>query len=527
MSDLMDDPVLNFLRRKRKDEGDPGGAVATMATPTSSAAPAKPKAYDFGPAKPAPTPGGTTPTTPAPPPASTWQPPPLDANERQRSIGAARPQDTVQMFSRLNPQVQTQVLTAMGVSAQQAQQFVTTIGQHPELQADNPNIVGTFQQLFPNIDVSRLTSTIFSDTVHPADADHNYANYGALTFDPTRGLIATPEAGQRGEVNRRGLRQAEKPLEILGALGLGSLVFSPALLEMFGLGGPEATAAAALPEATTAGSAATTEALLPTMATPEIGTLAETPAIIDPTLATAASPLAGLDVVPGLDVTPAMVPPPAIDVPIPDVNIGAPYDPFSAENIANTMMTSEEAMAPTAAGDAPWYDSIWNAVKKNPLTAAALGLNVGSQVMQNRRGTSAANQVRQAAAPISQEAQTLLAQYGRGELNPGEEFRINQWEQEQIAAARDLYGRAGMADSTSMMDRVSKIEQQAQAMRDASLQGLLKMGLQASGMALGPLIQAIELESQSDTEFAHAQAQALQALILMQAMGNSNTPGSG
>jgi hypothetical protein len=145
----------------------------------------------------------------------------------------------------------------------------------------------------------------------------------------------------------------------------------------------------------------------------------------------------------------------------------------------------------------------------NPLQT---GLTVASLagLAGRKPDASAADQLRDAAKPISAQAQSLLEQYGRGELNKADEFNINKWEHDQIARAQSLYARSGQgSDSSAAQAAIGKIQAQAQAMRDTALRGLLQAGLQASGMALGPLTQAIQMQAQQDQQFAQSTQQAL------------------
>lgn len=150
-------------------------------------------------------------------------------NNQYSQSGAVRPQDTIQMFSRLNPTVQAQVLQDMGMSPQQVQQYVTQINQNRGLRQDSPAIVGQWNQLFGNnINMDQLAGHIFSNSVHPADADHNYRNYGAIGYTPGEGLTSNPAAGQIGEPNHRGMRGLQ-PYAGLIASVLGSFVGMPYL----------------------------------------------------------------------------------------------------------------------------------------------------------------------------------------------------------------------------------------------------------------------------------------------------------
>lgn len=163
-------------------------------------------------------------------------------------------------------------------------------------------------------------------------------------------------------------------------------------------------------------------------------------------------------------------------------------------------------------------------ITDNPLTAAGLGLTAYNTLANKPSGT-AADELRNAAKPISAQAESLLAQYGRGEINPGDEFNINKWEHDQIARAQSFYASSGQGDSSAALAAVGAIQQQAQAMRNQALQGLLQAGLQASGMALGPLTAAIQAQAAEDENFSRATSGALNSLLLLQAMGGKPAAG--
>lgn len=159
------------------------------------------------------------------------------------------------------------------------------------------------------------------------------------------------------------------------------------------------------------------------------------------------------------------------------------------------------------------FDQGLDYVTEHPFKTAGAGLSVASLIAQSQAGKGIPAELTAAAKPISDEAAALLAQYGKGQLNPEDEWGINKWLSDQTARIKSYYASAGQGNSTAALNAVAQAESQAQAMRDKALTGLLTEGLNASGMALGPLTTAIEEEGRNDAAFQAAQANALRALF--------------
>ncbi len=178
--------------------------------------------------------------------------------------------------------------------------------------------------------------------------------------------------------------------------------------------------------------------------------------------------------------------------------------------------------APDATTDPTITQRVLDAVKKNPLTAAGLGLNAVNGVMQMRNGSQLSKQLTSIGKPASDAANTLLAQYQSGQIPASTQFDINKWRDQSIAAARSRY--AGMGDSSTLRNAISSIEAEAAAMTDKARQGLLTSGLQALGVGAGPLTAAAQASAAQDTNFANSQGSALNSLMLLQAMQAGKTP---
>lgn len=357
-----------------------------------------------------------------------------------------------------------------------------------------------------------------------------------VKYDPTIGYYVDPKYLGSKTTSDRGM---EAFGATIGALGLGDLFLGADALggaidttALPAVSAPTLPDLAALPDiAAPAASGATTldgidTALLPGVTAPTLPELSATPDITAPLdIGTAPLPDVTAPTLPDLSA-------------LPDIGAGpAAGDMTLGESLANTSLDGTQPfnvpmqappdIAPPdfTVNDPSFFDSALNAIKKQPFAAAGLGLSGISQILANRRAKDAASQLRQAAQPLSDEAKGLLDQYGKGQLNQSDEFRINQWEQTQLAKAQSLYG----TNSTAAANAMSQITAQAEAMRSTALQGLLQAGIEASGMALGPLVAAIKQQAAQDQQFGAASANALRALMLLQTGGNPppNQPGGG
>ncbi len=182
----------------------------------------------------------------------------------------------------------------------------------------------------------------------------------------------------------------------------------------------------------------------------------------------------------------------------------------------------------TSPGTSPANTGIMNkiisGVTKNPLAALTAGANVLSQISSNSAGKTAAGRLDAMGRPIQELSTSLLDQYRRGELNPSTAFDINRWEQEQIATMRNYYAKAGMGDSQAARQKMADIKAKAASMRDQARQGLLASGLNAAGIAQGPMTAAISAQAQQDAALSSASSKALQSLMLLQAASSGQRP---
>ena len=103
-------------------------------------------------------------------------------------------------------------------------------------------------------------------------------------------------------------------------------------------------------------------------------------------------------------------------------------------------------------------------------------------------------------------------------IQTAEQDKVIQMELEELqrrdpAAVKGLLRKFG-----GRIPVTADVQQQAAAMRDQARQGLLTQGLNAAGMAAGPLTSAVQAEAQQDQAFSKSQSEAMQSLMLLQAL---------
>ena len=116
----------------------------------------------------------------------------------------------------------------------------------------------------------------------------------------------------------------------------------------------------------------------------------------------------------------------------------------------------------------------------------------------------------------------LLAQFNSGALTPIDAGNIDQWHSQTVASRKQYYANAGLSDSTMAQQDMAQIGVQAEGMKQQALQNYLTQGLNAAGIANGPMQAAINQQIAQDQAAQQAQAQFLQTLAMM-SVGQSSS----
>src|SRR5439155_5776076 len=84
-------------------------------------------------------------------------------------------------------------------------------------------------------------------------------------------------------------------------------------------------------------------------------------------------------------------------------------------------------------------------------------------------------------------AKQLIGQYQSGQLQPGQQASLDQLTQQTKNQIRQYFASIHQSDSTAAMQAEAQVDQQATIMKQQMLDQALQQGLQAIGVAQGPL----------------------------------------
>jgi hypothetical protein len=184
---------------------------------------------------------------------------------------------------------------------------------------------------------------------------------------------------------------------------------------------------------------------------------------------------------------------------VPGLN-GATIAPTDAASLAQTTV-------PNALPSTGTWETALQAINKYAPTAS-LGLNALGQY----RAQDAQKQFANIARPAQEVGNQLLAQYQTGTLSSSDQFAIQQWVQQQKAAIKQYYAKAGLSDSSMAVNALSQIDSQAETMRQQAIANELKQGLSALGIANPALTAGVQAGFKQDAQLAGNSAAFLQEL---------------
>lgn len=200
-------------------------------------------------------------------------------------------------------------------------------------------------------------------------------------------------------------------------------------------------------------------------------------------------------------------------------------DPLTTGQAPATAQPSQDPnMVERALRSIGVWDPAKGAVGKNALP---LGLMIGGQVAQNRRGDQLSKDLRAISAGPKAASDQLLAEGTSGNVPPAVMQQYDQSYKDKVSEINQRYANMGRDPRT---DTGAQAEiQKAKDAKDAQVanyaSGLTTQGLQAAQVAAGPQTQAAIAGAQKDEALQAAMANGLQTLAMMQAyQGKQATP---
>lgn len=149
------------------------------------------------------------------------------------------------------------------------------------------------------------------------------------------------------------------------------------------------------------------------------------------------------------------------------------------------------------------------AMKYGPLALGAAGM-----LQQNSASKKAVGKYGELGGTQRGVANEMIQQAQAGQINPADQYSIDQWQQQAIAQAQQYYSKAGLSDSSMANGAINEIKAKATAMKEQARQQLLQTGITALNTVDKYSAAAIQAEMAGD------QAAAAQATNFLSSYGN-------
>jgi len=162
------------------------------------------------------------------------------------------------------------------------------------------------------------------------------------------------------------------------------------------------------------------------------------------------------------------------------------------------------ADASTAAGGNSVVDSIMKQLKGNALSLGLIGAGTAASIAAGKPKIPNQAQLQGLGTDAQATANQLIQQYQSGTLNPTQQASLTQLVQNTKNQLKQYYASIGQADSTSAQQAYSQVDQQAQVLTQQMLDQALTNGLQAIGVAQGPLNTVAQYQLGQDAQLAQS-----------------------
>ncbi len=170
--------------------------------------------------------------------------------------------------------------------------------------------------------------------------------------------------------------------------------------------------------------------------------------------------------------------------------------------------------APQGATGIPFVDDLIRQMRANPLQALGLGMTAASLAggAGSQKTPPAVGQLNQLGTDAQATAQRLIQQHASGQLSGPQQASLDQTVQNTKNQIRQYFANIGMSDSTAARQAEAAVEREALAMKQEFLNQSLTQGLNALGIATGPLSQAAQFTLGQDKNLQQAFGQFGQAI---------------
>lgn len=210
----------------------------------------------------------------------------------------------------------------------------------------------------------------------------------------------------------------------------------------------------------------------------------------------------------------------AVDFAVPTADFAVPYADYASQIDTSGFVTPEAPYQTEQAFDfAKTYetgkDYLTNALKrigavtntkeglglgKNAFPMLALAQGMLSSRKASQEPAALRNQLMQATAGQRAVGEQLLNQYQSGQIGAAAKSQIDQMTAAQVAAIKQRYAQMGRNPETdsAAQNEIAMAQQRQLQLYEQARQGILQQGLQAAGMASGPVQNAVLQQYQAN-----------------------------
>jgi hypothetical protein len=192
-----------------------------------------------------------------------------------------------------------------------------------------------------------------------------------------------------------------------------------------------------------------------------------------------------------------------------DIGSGMTVD--ASGNVTGAQASGGAGAGGTAAGGAAkaaaggtFVDNAINQMKQNALSLGLMAAGTGAAVSAGKKPIPNEQQLNQLGTDAAATAHSLIAQYNSGQLSPGQQGSLDQLTQNTKNQLRQYFASIGQSNSTAAMQAEAQVDQQTTIMKQQMLDSTLQNGLQALGVAQGPLSTVANYQVQQDKNLQQA-----------------------
>ena len=164
--------------------------------------------------------------------------------------------------------------------------------------------------------------------------------------------------------------------------------------------------------------------------------------------------------------------------------------------------------------------------KINPLNAIGagmMGLNVYNQAQAKKQASDFAAQMKAMGAPLTAAANQLLQLYASGQLLPSDQFKVQQFSQQQKSQLKNYYAQAGLGDSAMLQSALQQVDSMAAAMQSKMEQAYLSNASNVATQGNQYTMAGIQQQIATDQKLSDAQMNLLSTLAQLSAKQNNTT----